>query len=106
MKAISFAVVLFLSVFPSIASTESQPLDAPAVPLVSDEINKINLNTADVTLLNHSFKGIGKKRAEAIIAYREANGPFKSISDLGLVKGIGKQFIVKNLEKLQDKYVL
>ena len=47
---------------------------------------------------------MGRKRAEAIIAYREANGGFKSIQDLGLVKGIGNQFIERNLKKLEETY--
>ena len=107
MKATLFAVVLSLFVVPFVtnAGAEPEPLNAGAEAAVSaQQTNKINLNKADVETLTQSFKGIGRKRAEAIIAYREANGGFKSIDDLGLVKGIGKQFITKNLDKLQETY--
>ena len=41
--------------------------------------------------------GIGKVKAEAIVAYRTANGQFKSVEDLTKVTGIGD----KTLEKLK-----
>lgn len=56
----------------------------------------IDLNTATVEQLK-TLKGIGQKKAEAIIAWREANGGFKSVDQLTEVKGIG----VKTLEKLR-----
>ena len=49
---------------------------------------KINLNTADSYDLQR-LPGIGEKRAEDIIAYREANGPFRTVDELDKVSGIG-----------------
>ena len=48
----------------------------------------ININTADEYELQR-LPGIGEKRAEDIIAYREANGPFETVEELDLVAGIG-----------------
>lgn len=104
MRATLFAVVLSLLMFPVMSNAETTPADASSPPNLSQESKTIHLNQADVELLTQSFKGIGRKRAEAIIAYREANGPFKSIEDLGLVKGIGKQFVFRNLQQLQETY--
>lgn len=67
---------------------------------------KINLNTANVPILIQSFKGIGKVRAQAIVHYRETNGPFKSVEDLAQVTGLGKQFVSKHLEELQQVFVV
>ena len=53
------------------------------------DINKANLS--DLSTL----KGIGPKKAQAIIAYRETNGPFKSLDDLTHIKGIGKKSITR-----------
>ncbi|MDF7638840.1 helix-hairpin-helix domain-containing protein [Lactobacillus sp. ESL0791] len=49
---------------------------------------KINLNTASAADLQ-KLNGIGEKKAEKIIEYREKNGQFKKIEDLKQVSGIG-----------------
>jgi competence protein ComEA len=51
--------------------------------------------------MSESLKGVGLKKAKAIVAYRKANGPFASIDDLASVKGIGKKTIAKNKGNLQ-----
>lgn len=48
----------------------------------------VNINTASQTELE-SLQGIGPAKAKAIIEYREKNGAFASIDDLGKVSGIG-----------------
>ena len=57
----------------------------------------VNLNTATEADFQ-TISGIGQKRAQDIIAYREANGKFKSVDDLKNVTGIG----AKTLEKLKE----
>jgi competence protein ComEA len=56
----------------------------------------ININSADAATLATGLKGIGLKRAQAIIDYRTQHGPFKSADELALVKGIGPAAIAKN----------
>ncbi|MGH8285158.1 MAG: ComEA family DNA-binding protein [Steroidobacteraceae bacterium] len=56
----------------------------------------VNINTADAATLAKELTGIGKSRAEAIVAYRTKNGPFKSADELTLVKGIGQKVIDEN----------
>lgn len=51
-------------------------------------ITEINLNTADLDTLC-LLPGIGKQRAEAILVYREINGPFAALEDVMNVSGIG-----------------
>lgn len=48
----------------------------------------VNINTASQSELE-SLQGIGPAKAKAIIEYREKNGSFASIDDLGKVSGIG-----------------
>jgi len=69
------------------------------LPLLVFAGESININTADKEVLM-SIKGIGEKRAEAIIAYREQNGPFKSVDQLAEIKGLGQVFIDSNRELL------
>ena len=49
---------------------------------------KIDLNSANVGQLE-SLPGIGEVKARAIVVYRESNGPFKSVEEIVLVRGIG-----------------
>ena len=48
----------------------------------------VNINTATKDELT-TLKGIGEKKAQAIIDYRKKNGDFKSVDDLEKVEGIG-----------------
>ncbi len=60
----------------------------------------ININTADKESLMSAIKGVGEKRAEAIIAYREEHGPFKSLEELADVKGVGPSIVEANMENI------
>lgn len=53
-----------------------------------EERQKVDLNRAEAWLLQ-ALPGIGKVRAEAIIAYRQQHGPFQNINELTKVEGIG-----------------
>ncbi len=55
----------------------------------------VNINTANAVQLSE-LKGIGLKKAKAIISYRETYGNFTQVNDLTKVKGIGAKFIEKN----------
>ena len=57
---------------------------------------QVNINQADSATLSSALVGIGDKKAEAIVAYRKANGPFKSVDELAKVKGIGESILMKN----------
>lgn len=54
---------------------------------LSQDIGKINLNTADQELLME-IPGIGEKLARRIIAYREKQAAFSSIEELRNIPGI------------------
>jgi competence protein ComEA len=59
----------------------------------------LDINTATAKELQ-TLKGIGPKRAEAIIRYREENGPIRSDQDLLSVPGVGASIIKANGEEL------
>lgn len=56
----------------------------------------VDVNTADAKTLATAMVGVGQKTAEAIVAYRSKNGPFKTVDDLTKVKGIGPKTVDKN----------
>ncbi|MBM7636568.1 competence protein ComEA [Streptococcus saliviloxodontae] len=78
-----------------IISDQQSPLASPSE---SDESSKINLNKATLADLQ-TISGIGAKRAQDILDFRESRGGFKSVEDLKNVSGIGD----KTLEKLKDE---
>jgi competence protein ComEA len=64
---------------------------------------RINLNRAEAWLLD-ALPGIGQERAQAIVDYRNQNGPFRRIEDLLRVEGIGQSTLdnMKGLITLED----
>jgi competence protein ComEA len=63
---------------------------APALAFANPTIN---INTADSEALVDGLTGVGPEKAMAIIRYRQSNGPFKQVSDLVQVKGIGESTV-------------
>jgi len=57
----------------------------------------LNINSADAATIEQKLKGVGATKAQAIVKYRQKNGPFKSVDELVNVSGIGE----KTLEKLR-----
>lgn len=74
-----------------IVVSESDPADAPA-QVEPGPPELINLNTAGVQRLMQ-LPGVGQTRAEAIVAYREAHGPFATAEDVAMVKGISLEMV-------------
>jgi competence protein ComEA len=62
----------------------------------------VNINTADAKTIGEALSGIGLKKAEAIVKYREAKGEFKTAEDLVNVDGIGP----KTVEKIKSDILL
>lgn len=56
----------------------------------------VNINTADVQTLDSALEDVGPSKAQAIIQYREAFGPFQAVDDLVKVKGIGEKTVERN----------
>lgn len=59
----------------------------------------VNLNSATAEELE-AVKGLGPKKAAAIVEFREKNGPFKSLDDLKKLKGFGDKSIAKLAKEL------
>lgn len=83
---------------PALRASDSQKIYVPTVaesaaPDVGSGVSAgisgglININTADAALLS-TLPGIGKVKAESIVAYREENGGFKAVEDIKNVSGI------------------
>lgn len=80
--------VLLFSLFTGFAQAQEEPAAAP-----------VNINQADAASLS-DLDGIGQTKAEAIVTYRETNGPFKAVGDLVNVTGIGEKTLANNQDRL------
>jgi len=65
----------------------------------NDSKGQINLNQASVNEFRQ-LKGVGEKKAQAIVEYRQKNGSFKNIDEIKNVKGIGPAIFEKNKSRL------
>ena len=70
--------------------------------LTSMTLFALDINSATKEQLK-TIKGIGEKKAEAILAYRKANKCFKTVDELQKVKGIGAKFLQKHKSELEAK---
>ncbi|QXH52910.1 helix-hairpin-helix domain-containing protein [Pseudomonas fakonensis] len=96
---LSFSLQAAPASSPSLPAAE---VVAPQVGMASEQPHaaRLDLNSADATTLQRELNGIGKAKAEAIVAYRDANGPFTSVDELLEIKGIGKALLERNRDKL------
>lgn len=60
----------------------------------------VDINSADVHALAAAIDGVGMKRAEAIVEYRNQHGSFQSVDDLAKVRGISTKTVDKNRANL------
>ncbi|MBC3211693.1 ComEA family DNA-binding protein [Serratia fonticola] len=86
--------------------SQGQPQAAVVSPKVSLEAQsegeaKVSINQADAEALATVLNGVGLKKAEAIVRYREQNGPFSEIDQLQEVPGIGPSLVERNRDRLK-----
>lgn len=103
LSSLVFALLLGITGGVNAAPNATAKAGSPAPassPAASASSGKLNLNTADAQTIQHELSGVGEAKAQAIVAYREANGRFSSVDELLEVKGIGKSLLDKNRDKL------
>jgi competence protein ComEA len=72
-----------------------QVLIASLLPTVA-WAGPVNVNAADAATLARELDGIGPVKAQAIVEYRQKNGPYRSAEDLLKVQGIGQRVLEQN----------
>ncbi len=68
---------------------------------ISDNEGQVSINNASASELAAALDGIGIKKAEAIVSYREQYGPYTAIEQLREVPGIGSTLVERNLSKVK-----
>jgi len=101
-SAVILSLVSPLSAFASNNQSSAKPQHKIDSMIAKESVNhheviqKVNINQATAEQLAKQLKGIGLKRAQAIVEYRNKNGQFQKIEQLSMVKGIGKSVLEKN----------
>ncbi|MCZ9209996.1 helix-hairpin-helix domain-containing protein [Escherichia albertii] len=62
-----------------------------------EEGTRVSINNATAEELARAMNGVGLKKAQAIVSYREEYGPFKTVEDLKQVPGMGNSLVERNL---------
>ena len=62
---------------------------------------KVSINSDDAATITEVLDGVGLTKAQAIVAYREANGAFEDASELITVKGIGERTVSANMDRIE-----
>ena len=73
---------------------------AVSAKTADDEGTRVNINSASAEELARVMNGVGLKKAQSIVSYREEYGPFKTVDDLKQVPGMGASLVERNLTHL------
>ena len=83
-------------------SVQTPQAKAPDVLNAPDsEGTRVSINNASAEELAKGLNGVGLKKAQAIVSYREEYGPFKTVDDLKQVPGMGNSLVERNLSHLK-----
>lgn len=82
------------------AHTAAQNKAAAPVKASDEDGTRVSINTATAEKLARAMNGVGLKKAQAIVSYREEYGPFKTVDDLKQVPGMGSALVERNLSAL------
>ena len=83
----------------SVQSPQAKAPDALNAP--DSEGTRVSINHASAEELAKALNGVGLKKAQAIVSYREEYGPFKTVDDLKQVPGMGNSLLERNLSHLK-----
>lgn len=84
-----------------VPGSSSAKAKAKAEPGEADNgATKVSINHASAEQLAQALNGVGLKKAQAIVSYREEYGPFKTLDDLKQVPGMGSALVERNLAHL------
>ena len=93
-----FVCVILAAFVPEVLASNTSVVEDSQ--LSQENVATVHLNSADAATLQRELSGVGETKAAAIVAYRKEHGNFSSVDELLEVKGIGKNILEKNRNKL------
>ena len=79
----------------------AEPPAVQATPLAALTAGPVSINDATAEQLASAMNGIGLKKAQAIVSYREEYGRFTALEQLKEVPGIGSALVERNSDRLK-----
>jgi len=73
---------------------------APQAVKGDEQPTRVSINAGSAEALAQAMNGVGLKKAQAIVSYRDEYGPFKTLEDLQQVPGMGASLVERNLDRL------
>ncbi|MCK8428018.1 helix-hairpin-helix domain-containing protein, partial [Erwinia amylovora] len=96
LKAITFALAIGLTM-PSLATTSAPEGGVTGGTTMAEGKGaagaQVSINSASAQELAAAMSGVGLKKADSIISYREKYGPFTGVDQLKEVPGLGNTLV-------------
>jgi competence protein ComEA len=83
------------------ASISSPQLKTAPANAIEQGEGTVSINSASAEELAQKMNGVGLKKAQAIVSYRDEFGPFKTLEQLQEVPGIGASLVERNLARIK-----
>lgn len=102
LKHYLFSLLFSVTVGSVIAAPAATPPEnaVQTAPASTANLHMVNINTASAAEIQDKLTGIGAKKAQAIVEWREKHGQFTSIEQLTEVSGIGPATVDKNRDRI------
>lgn len=104
LQAIAFALAIGLTMPVLAATTAPEEASSTAKAALVEkgaDGEQVSINSASAQELAAAMSGVGLKKAESIVSYREKYGPFTGVDQLKEVPGLGNTLVERNLAHLK-----
>lgn len=100
-SALVMALALGGAGFQSAFAATETARETQVVPAQAPQVEQVSINAATAEQLSAAMNGVGLKKAQSIVSYREQYGPFTAIEQLREVPGIGNALVERNASRLK-----
>lgn len=103
LNALAIVLALGAGMVPAVWATETHHAQTETKTLSEHKAEEgiVSINSASAEELAAAMNGVGIKKAEAIVSYREQYGPFSAVEQLKEVPGIGSALVERNAARLK-----
>lgn len=82
-------------------SAQASAVNAKPVASLAQKVEVISINSANAAAIAEAMRGVGYKKAQAIVEWRKKNGRFTSLEQLLEIKGIGEKTLAANRSRIK-----